>query len=147
MKLRCHPSVLVHLVTLAVALTLVCGSAPLAAQEGDPFEGSVFSPELLIANQRKIGLTPEQRDIFIREMQRTQSDLLPVQLEMSEASADLLEQLEGPRVDEEAALAAARRVLELEQRVKGRHMVLLIRIKNLLTVEQQRLLREIRDAG
>lgn len=116
-------------------------------EQSDPFEGSVFAPELLIANQRRIGLTPEQREVFIREMRQTQSDLLPTQLEMSEASADLIELLAAPRVDEEAALAAARRMLELEQRVKGRHMVLLIRIKNLLTEEQQRLLQEIRDAG
>lgn len=127
-------------------LLLALATSPLAAERGRPFERSVFSPELLIANQRRIGLTAEQRRVFIREMQQTQSDLLPAQLEMSEASADLLELMEGPRIDEEAALEAARRVLVLEQRVKRRHMVLLIRIKNLLTEEQQRLLREIRDA-
>ena len=112
----------------------------------DQFERSLLKPELLIANQRRIGLTEEQREIFIREMRATQSDLLPAQLEMSEASADLMLLLEGPRVDEHAALEAARRVLEIEQRIKSRHLVLLIRIKNLLTPEQQRRLREIRDA-
>lgn len=134
-------------VALMVALAL---AVPLAARVGvgrQPFERSVFKPELVIANQRKIGMTTEQRELFIREMQQTQADLLPTQLEMSAASAELMELLEGPRIDEEAALDAAARVLELERRVKSRHMVLLIRIKNLLTAEQQRTLREIRDAG
>ncbi len=130
-----------------VALFAVEGVAAMEGGKNAPFRRSVFAPELLIANQRRIGLTPEQREVFIREMRQTQSDLLPTQLEMSEASMDLVELLEGPRVDEEAALVAAQRVLELERRVKSRHMVLLIRIKNLLTEEQQRMLREIRDAG
>ncbi len=135
---------------LSVALAAFFFVAALSAREGgryEPFQREMFPPELLIANQRKIGLTPEQRDVFIREMRQTQSDLLPTQLEMSEASADLMALIEGPRIDEEAALAAAQRVLDLERRLKTRHMVLLIRIKNLLTQEQQRLLREIRDAG
>ncbi len=134
----------------SMALAVLLVATAVAAREGgryEPFKREMFPPELVIANQRKIGFTREQREIFIREMQQTQSDLLPAQLEMSEASADLLALVEGPRIDEQAALAAAQRVLELEQRIKNRHMVLLIRIKNLLTVEQQRLLREVRDAG
>lgn len=137
-------------VLLLLTLTTVLAASILPAQLGkrgrEPFEKSVFSPELLMANQRKIGLTPQQRDAFIAEMRKTQSDLLPAQLDMSEASADLVLLLEGARIDEQAALAAAGRVLELEQTIKTRHMTLLIRIKNLLTEEQQRLLREIRDA-
>lgn len=135
---------------LIVMSILLCATGLLAAdrdRNDRPFQQSVFPPELVMANQRKIGLTPEQRLAFLEEMRQTQSDLLPIQLEMSEASADLILLLEGARVDEEAALAAARRVIELEQGVKTRHMVLLIRIKNLLSVEQQRMLREIRDAN
>ncbi len=134
---------------LVVMSILLCATGLFAAdrdRDDRPFQQSVFPPELVMANQRKIGLTPEQRLTFLEEMRQTQSDLLPIQLEMSEASADLILLLEGARVDEEAALAAARRVVELEQGVKTRHMVLLIRIKNLLSVEQQRMLREIRDA-
>lgn len=136
--------------SLSLALAAFLVATSVSAREAgryEPFRREMFPPELLIANQRKIGLTPEQRDVFIREMRQTQSDLLPTQLEMSEASADLMALIEGPRIDEEAALAAAQRVLDLERRLKTRHMVLLIRIKNLLTQEQQRLLREIRDAG
>jgi Spy/CpxP family protein refolding chaperone len=73
--------------------------------------------------------------------------MVPMQVERVEASANLLELLEPAAVDEEAALAAADRMMTLELEVKARRMVLLVRIKNLLTAEQQRQLREIRDEG
>ena len=145
-KLR-HPNPFRLWPAIALALCLLAVAPPVALAEDDedPFEELVFDPELVMANQRKIELTREQRDLFIREMQATQTDVLPVEFEMTEASMDLIELLEGPRVDEEAALEAAARVLELERQVKSRHMVLLIRIKNLLTEEQQELLQEIRE--
>ncbi len=130
---------------LIVPLLLTLSVSRARADESTDFvRRAFFSPEILMANQRKIGLTPEQRETFVRAMTEAQTDMLPVKLEMSEAAADLALLLEGPRVDEEAALQAAQRVLELEQRTKLRHMELLVRIKNLLTVEQQRRLREIR---
>lgn len=130
----------------SMVLLLTLAPAPgLAEDDTGPFRELVFSPQLLMAHQRKIGLTRDQRETVIREMQQARSELLPVEFEMTEAAADLMDLLDGPRVDEEAALAAAGRVLELERQMKSRRMVLLIRIKNLLTEEQQEQLRAIRD--
>lgn len=130
-----------------LALYLILLVPQPVSAEREPFRKEVFPPELVIKNQRRIELTPEQRETFIREMQATQSDLLPIQLEMSDAGAALMEQLEASTVDEAATLAAAERVLELERQTKLRHMVLLVRIKNLLTLEQQRMLRQLRERG
>ena len=131
-----------------LVLTLLLGAvllAPPAAAVDQAFEQAVFPPELVIRHQRAIGFTPEQREAFLREMQSTQADLLPVQLEMAEVGAILIQLLESDRVDENAALEAATRMLELERRTKLRHMKLLLKIKNLLSSEQQETLREIRD--
>jgi len=131
-----------------LTLSLLAGAAlvaPPAAASDEMFEQAVFPPELVIRHQRKIGFSSEQRETFLREMQQTQADLLPVQLEMGEVGATLIQLLEEDRVDEEATLEAATRMLELERRTKLRHMRLLIRIKNLLTSEQQTTLNEIRD--
>lgn len=130
---------------LAASL-LFAGPLPGSRAGGrEAFDRVVFSPELLVANQRRIGLTPEQRETLVGEMRQTKSDVLPLEVEMAAAAAELIELLESPRVDEEAAQQAAARVLELERQVKSRRMLLLIRIKNLLTEEQQEQLEAIRD--
>ncbi len=138
------------LATLVGALLLALPQAAPAARPGEvrkAIERLVFSPELVMAHQKRIGLSAEQRESFIREMQRTQADLVPVQIDLSEAAADLAALLEGPAVDEEEALVAARRVMDLEAQVKERHMALMIRIKNLLTAEQQQRLRRLREGS
>ena len=133
---------------LALLLVLAAGAAGAQPRDGvGPIERTVFSPALVMANRRAIGFTEEQKRELIREMTQAQADLLPLQLEMTEARADLLELLEGARVDEEAALAVVERVMELEKRTKRRHMTLLIRIKNLLSAEQQARLEAIRGHG
>ena len=53
-------------------------------------------------------------------------------------------ELSRPRVDREAALAAADRMFGVEQQVKRAHLGLLIRIKNTLTGEQQEELEGLR---
>jgi Spy/CpxP family protein refolding chaperone len=156
MYLPLHSPARRRLGALVLTLFLFVGTAAAQPQGGrqagrgdgrEPFRELIFEPELVMQSQREIGLTPEQRQRFIREVQQTHSDMVPMQVEMVEASANLLELLEPAAVDEEAALAAADRMMTLELEVKARRMVLLVRIKNLLTAEQQRQLREIRDEG
>ena len=52
-------------------------------------------------HQSQLGLTPKQKDILVHEMQQTQSDLVPLQLQMAEISGGLVDLLSRPRVDEE----------------------------------------------
>jgi Spy/CpxP family protein refolding chaperone len=96
-------------------------------------------------HQQEIGLSGQQRQVLIAELQQTQSDLVPLQFEISEAGERLAQLFAAPRVDEQEALAAAQRVMEIESLIKTRHLSLVIRIKNLLTQEQQAELRRLRD--
>ncbi len=135
---------------LALALGLALAPALVAA----PGRGAeeriarwVFAPELVMSHQAEIGLTAGQRDEFIRRMQKTQADLVPLKLELSEAVESLAHLLAAPRVDEGAALEQASRVMGLEAEIKRRHLELLIGIKNMLSEEQQMRLRRIRAAG
>lgn len=104
----------------------------------------VFPPDLVIRHQERIGLSPKQREQLVAEMQRAQSDLVPLQIEISGAGERLAELLGAARVDEPAALALTEEMLALEAQIKRRHMALLVRIKNLLTEDQQRALYRIR---
>jgi len=109
------------------------------------FRRELFPPELVMRHQEEIGLSEEQKATLVREMQELQSDLVPLQFEMSEAAGKLGDALAAARVDEKKAADLADRLMSLESRIKRRHLALMIRIKNTLTPEQQDRLRELRE--
>lgn len=135
--------------TLLLALLLAAGGAPPAAAADDPppFADLLFAPEVIIQHQTAIGLSAEQRQRLIAEVTAAQADFLPLQVELAGRAEELTRLLAAPRVDEAAALAVAGEVMELESRVKRRHLELAIRIKNLLDERQQERLAELRQEG
>ena len=124
-------------------------AAPAMAQEkkDDRFEKAFFDPQLVLQRSRDIGLSQAQRQQILDAVKKAQTELVPLQLDMAEPALDLVELVEETRVDEAAALAKADRMLAIENEVKKAQMSLLIRIKNILTREQQDRLRAIRDGG
>ena len=110
----------------------------------DPLEQFVYPPELIMKHQSTIGLRGDQRQGLVAEVTQLQTDIVPLQFELSEAAEKLVKILAPPRVDEASAITEAERITTLEAQVKKRHLVLLIRIKNLLNEEQQRQLDALR---
>lgn len=109
------------------------------------FGRSLFPPEMLMRHAEELGIEGEQREAIIREVQELQSSLVPLQWEAREQAEKLQSLLEASKVDEEAALAQAERVMQLESQVKRTHLAALIRIKNALTDEQREKLGELRQ--
>ncbi len=143
-------------IPLVIALTAAAAFAPAQAQpspgrggmfRGAPWElsGKLFAPELVMRHQEDIGLSEDQKSKLVHAIQELQSDLVPLQFEMGEAAGRLRDALAGPRVDEERAGELADRLMDLETRIKRRHLTLMIRIKNVLTPDQQKRLRELRE--
>ncbi len=127
------------------ALLLALSPTALAQPPGDdPVMRSLFPPELVMENQREIGLRPEQREAITDSIRETQGEVLDVQWQLKDAHQHLAELLGARPIDETDALAQAEKVMSLEQEVKKRHIRLLIRIKNQLDPEQQARLRELR---
>jgi len=110
----------------------------------DAIERNFISPEIVMRLREEISLTDEQKKILIAELQSAQSDLVPLRFEAQEAEAALAKMVRESRLDEEKILLQARRVMDLEAEVRTRHLALLIRIKNLLTEKQKRMLQELR---
>lgn len=136
--------------TLAVVMAIAVGFVtPMAAagEESDPFEGALFTPEEVMRHQSAVDLSKEQRDRLIAEVTQAQADFLPAQMELAEHAEELKRQVAAPRIDEQAALAVATRLLELESQIKRRHLELAIRIKNLLDESQQARLAGLRVQG
>lgn len=147
---RVRPLLRTAAVAAALALWVPSGvRAQDEALSGDPLEQVLFAPELLMQHRRAIGLTDEQRDAASRLIQDLQGRVVSLQWELLDEMESLTEALEGPRVDLDLALDRFADVLERENEIKRLHLELLIRLKNLLTPEQQRELARLRggEAG
>ena len=133
--------------SLLLVLLVALAGAPLAAQEGGPapgFDQFLFPPELVMQQQQRIGLRPEQREAITEAIRQFQSAVVDLQWKMQEETQRLSELLRGPQVNETETLAQVDRVLAVEREIKRAHLSLLIRIKNTLSKEQQATLRSTR---
>ena len=104
----------------------------------------LFPPELVMEHQVEIDLTGEQRRRLIKEIKEAQGSMVELQFALKEAEAQLAAQLDQPRVDDAKALAAADKLMGLEHKIKRNHLALLLRVKSVLTAEQQAKLQELR---
>ncbi|HEX5701745.1 MAG TPA: periplasmic heavy metal sensor [Pyrinomonadaceae bacterium] len=115
----------------------------------DPF-GSMFPPEMVMQNQRELGLTDQQKTYMRTEIGKTSARFNDLQWQLHDAMEVLHETMKASQVNEQQALAQLDRVLETEREIKRLHMELAIKIKNNLTPEQQQKLhslRRVRDPG
>ena len=130
------------------ALALVCLTvSSLAGQEPEPeFAKHLFPPELVMQHQQSIRLTPEQRTSITKEIRDLQLKVIELQWKMQDEAQKLTELVQGSKVDEAQTLAQVDRVLGIEREIKRAHMGLLVRIKNLLSPDQQGTLAGLRDA-
>jgi Spy/CpxP family protein refolding chaperone len=131
-----------------VVLTgVLFGPAFLGAQtsEGsEALEALLYPPELIMQHRRAIQLTDEQRDAITRMIEELQGRVVGLQWRLLDEVGSLTEALERPRVDQDRALDRLETVLDTEKEVKRVHLELLIRIKNVLTPEQQEMLDRLR---
>ncbi|MGH8674393.1 MAG: Spy/CpxP family protein refolding chaperone [Burkholderiales bacterium] len=136
------------MIVCLVWLCLAC--LPLSAQEAgvtprqDPIGEHVLPPELIMQHQKAIGLSESQRNAVIGEIKRTQGRLVDVQWGLQQAVERMAELLKQEKVDEQLVLAQLDNVLAVEREVKRAHIALAVHLKNILTPEQQRMLRELR---
>lgn len=145
--IRLRPLLRSAAVAAALAVLVPAGiHAQDDAFSNDPLEEVLFAPELLMQHRRAIGLTDEQRDAASRLIQELQGRVVSLQWELLDEIESLTEALEGPRVDLDLAMDRFSEVLERESEIKRVHLELLVRLKNLLTPEQQAELARLRAA-
>jgi Spy/CpxP family protein refolding chaperone len=136
----------------AIAAIVTAFASPHAlAQEAptpppDPIGEQVLPPELIMRNQKAIQLTEAQKGAVIAEVKRAQARIVDVQWEMQRAMEPLVDLLAKEKVDEAQVLAQLDKVLASEREFKRAQIALAVRLKNILTAEQQRMLRELRSS-
>lgn len=133
-------------VLMAPAQGLSAQDAPQSAPEDQLFE-ALFPPELIMQHRRAINLTDEQRDAISRLIEDLQGRVVRLQWELLDQVQELTQIMSGTRVDLDRALDQLDTVLDTEKDIKQAHLEMLVRIKNLLSAEQQAQLERLRSAG
>jgi len=142
-----------------LALAFVLVTANLAAQGPPPMGGrpgpgpggpedwgrNFFPPELVMQHQSEIGLQDSQRASLTSAIQAAQSKFMDTQWKLSAEGEKMGRLLQGSQVDEAAVLDEVDRILNLEREIKKAQVSLMVRIKNMLTPEQQKKLADIRS--
>jgi Spy/CpxP family protein refolding chaperone len=132
-----------------LAICLLWSAAPLVAQQPpnpnhDPVAENLFPPELVMAHQKAIWLDDAQRNYVRAEVLKAQTRFTELQWQLQDNMESLLGLLKQPSVDEAQVLAQLEKVLNVEREVKRAQLLLMVRIKNKLTPEQQAKLRQLR---
>lgn len=106
-------------------------------------DDKLFEVEVVMRHQHALSITADQKAEMLRELDAAQVEFNHLEWELNGEKEKLAATLTPERVDEQAAIDAAKRVTELEGKLKLAHMRLLVRIKNQLTRDQQTRLREL----
>jgi len=134
--------------TCAFAAALLVGSHALRAQKDpDPIAEHVFPPDLLKVAHKQIGLTDDQAAKLKTEIQTAQERIADLEQRRQDEMQALVNLLKQEHPEEKAVLDESDKVSNLETEVKQTHLVMLVRIKNMLTVEQQAKLKEVKASA
>jgi Spy/CpxP family protein refolding chaperone len=118
-----------------MADSLAAGLPP--RQQPDPVMGALFPPELVMAHQREIGLQDAQRAKLVAAMNTAQARFTEVQWTLSGEQDKLQQLVQTVAVDETAVQKQLDRILSMEDDLKRTQLLLMVRVKNILTPEQQ----------
>jgi Spy/CpxP family protein refolding chaperone len=133
----------------ALVLLLAAGQSAadpmmgMGRRRGPSFVRQLFVPSVVMRHQNEIGLTDAQRQAITSEMNRSHERLVALRWQLEPKGAALDELLAAERIDEAAAMRQAAELMALEEQMKRTHLELLVRVKNLLTPEQQAKLRAL----
>ena len=117
---------------------------PQPQPQDDPIGKFLFPPELIMAHGEELGLQDKDRAAIKNEVQKAQSKFFDLQWQTREETDKMVKLLQQSPADEAKILEQADRVMALEREIKRTHLTLLIRLRNMLTPEQQAKLRQWR---
>jgi Spy/CpxP family protein refolding chaperone len=111
--------------------------------QDDPIRDALFPPEVVMQNQQALGLSEEQKNFLRNEVRTAQPRFTEMQWKLQDDMDRLAALLKLPKIDENQVAAQLDKVLNGEREIKHAQLMLLVRIKNNLTAEQQTRLRDL----
>lgn len=131
---------------LLPCLLIVCATALAQQPPGpDPIAENLFPPDVVLSNQKAIGLDDAQRNYVRSEVLKAQTRFTELQFQLQDAMETLVGLLKQNPVDGAQVMTQLDKVLNAEREVKRTQIALMVRIKNKLTPEQQVRLRQLRS--
>ncbi len=122
-----------------LALAMVClGTGTVLADriKDDVFKGKLFAPDIIMEHQTELEITRQQFTAIRAAVVEVQSGIAEHEWDMREAYQALMRELDKSPIDEAEVMKQADVALAAENQVKKKQIAMLIRLKNLLTVEQ-----------
>jgi len=131
-------------VAIAAALLFPITLFAQAPPQDDPIGRYLFPPELIMAHAQELGLQDKDRVAIKDEVGKAQSKFFDLQWQAKEETDKMVKLLQQSPADEAKILAEADRVMALERDIKRTHLTLLVRLRNMLSPEQQAQLQRLR---
>ena len=129
---------------LILVLITLCSLSLFGQDPEAQIDAQIFPPELVMQNQRAIGLTEAQANEIKGHVQQAQAIFTDIQWTIQRDMEIFVEMLSKESIDEGPALEQLGKILMQEAQVKRTRLTLALRIKNVLTADQQQKLRAIR---
>ena len=117
------------------AYSQLAEASQLAWQES-PIDRNLFPPELVMRHRAEIELTDTQRSELIGVIQEFQSAIVGIEWELQDAKLELEQKLAVHPTSIKAVEQALDNVFIYEAQIKKRHILMLVRVKNVLTPTQ-----------
>ncbi len=135
-----------------IGLLLLVAPSSWAQQPPDPVRPvpvdrlgqNLFPPDMVMQHQQALGLSEEQRTLIKGEVQTAQMRFTELHWQLQSEMETMVDLVKPGRVDEQRPLAQLDKIVALEREIKRTQLMLLIRIKNALTPEQQAKLQTFR---
>jgi Spy/CpxP family protein refolding chaperone len=126
-------------------LVLICARSFAQQNAGsDPIMKSLFSPEIIMQNQQVINLSEAQRNSISKEMQNAQTEFMTLQWDLSKETEKFAQLIAKEKPVEADVTEQLDRMLFVESKIKKKQIALLVRIKAILTNEQQAKLQKLK---
>ncbi len=131
-----------------LAVALLCYGVTNAQESitvsGTGLPDSLFSPQLILESKEQIGLTQDQLDSLKGLSDQMESETQGTGKVIAPVSEKLLRILSASHVNESDAMTFVDIILDLERQYRAKQILYLIKVKNILSEDQQKQLMEIR---
>lgn len=133
-----------QLCALAFAILIASPVFGFGPSGPDPIARLLFKPELIMRFSNQLDLSEQQEEVLKTELKSAQASIFDLKWQLNEENTELKEILKTTPIDEGQMLAQSDKVMELEHQIKRVHLTLLARLKNMLSEEQIKTLRDLR---
>jgi Spy/CpxP family protein refolding chaperone len=117
---------------------------PMGVPMRDPIGEQLFPPDFVLENSQAINLSETQKISVQSAVLDAQQQFTKLQWRIQDEMQSLARLLKPTKVDSSAVMAQLNKELDLERQMKRTQLGLMIRIKNLLTADQQAKLQQLK---